>query len=305
MTAADISTARAATSDARRALAQGVARLEGARVPSAALAAELLLLHSLGRDRTWLYAHPEDTLSAVQLAEYASLLERRAQGVPVQYLTGRQEFWGLEFEVDTSVLIPRPETEHLIEVALERLGERRGAPLSVADVGTGSGCLAVALAHELPLARIAATDISTGALQVASRNASRHGVGDRITFVQANLLQPYLRDAGAVAPPFDLIVSNPPYVGRSERPALQREVVEHEPQQALFAGEEGLDIYPQLIAQAGQLLRPGGTFVVELGYGLAARVGALIAEHAGWTSVSITNDLAGIPRVLAAERISA
>jgi release factor glutamine methyltransferase len=305
MTAADTSTARAAASDARRTLAQGVARLEAARVPSAALAAELLLLHVFRRDRTWLYAHPEDTLSAVQHAEYASLLERRAQGVPVQYLTGRQEFWGLEFEVDTSVLIPRPETEHLIEVTLERLGERRSAPLSVADVGTGSGCLAVALAHELPLARIVATDISTGALQVAGRNASRHGVGDRITFVQANLLQPYLRDAGAAAPAFDLIVSNPPYVGRSERPGLQREVVEHEPQQALFAGEEGLDIYPQLIAQAGQLLRPGGTFVVELGYGLAARVAALIAEHTCWSHVGATNDLAGIPRVLAAERISA
>jgi release factor glutamine methyltransferase len=287
------------------ALARGIARLEAASVPSAALAAELLLLHLLGRDRTWLYAHPEHPLSPEELARYDEMLTRRAEGVPVQYLTGRQEFWGLEFEVNPSVLIPRPETEHLIEVALERLGQRRNAPLCVADVGTGSGCIAVALARELPQARIVATDISPWALQVARRNAARHGVGERIRLLRMNLLESYLTTGDATEPLLDLIVSNPPYVGRGGCEALPREVLEHEPHEALFAGEHGLDVYPQLIAQAAGLLRPGGVLVVELGYGLSERVGALAAAQPGWTNVSITNDLAGIPRVLAAERISA
>jgi release factor glutamine methyltransferase len=305
MSPASRSAERTSAHDLRGALAQGIARLEAQRVPSAALAAELLLLHVLRRDRTWLYAHPEDILSATQLADYSVLIERRAEGVPVQYLTGRQEFWGLEFEVNPSVLIPRPETEHVIEVALERLGERRGAALCVADVGTGSGCLAVALARELPLARIVATDISPEALEVARRNAERHGVGGRIEMLRMDLLQSYLSAGDGPGALFDLIVSNPPYIGRAEGQALPREVAEHEPHQALFAGEYGLNVYPQLIAQAAKLLRPGGSFVVELGYGLAERVGALIAERAGWTDVSISNDLAGIPRVLAAERIPA
>jgi release factor glutamine methyltransferase len=294
---------RAATHDVRGILARGVARLESARVPSAPLAAELLLLHLLGRDRAWLYAHPEHVLTSDELAQYDDLLKRRAEGVPVQYLTGQQEFWGLQFEVNPSVLIPRPETEHLIEVALERLGQRRDAPLRIADVGTGSGCIAVALAKEFPQAQITATDISPAALEVASRNAARHGVQDRIGMVQTNLLQSCLAANEPAAPLFDLIVSNPPYVGLAEQPRLQREVVEHEPHAALFAGERGLDIYPQLVAQAAKLLRPGGVLILELGYGLAEPVGALIAEHPHWTAVSITNDLAGIPRVLAAERI--
>jgi release factor glutamine methyltransferase len=244
-------------------------------------------------------------LSPEDAARYDELLKRRAEGVPVQYLTGRQEFWGLEFEVNPGVLIPRPETEHVVEVALERLGERRNAPLCVADVGTGSGCLAVALACELPLARIVATDISPWALQVARRNAARHGVGQRIRLLRMNLLESYLTTGDATGPLLDLIVSNPPYVGRGEREALPREVVEHEPHEALFAGEHGLAIYPRLIAQAAGLLRPGGVLVVELGYGLSVRVGALVAGGSAWTNVSTTNDLAGIPRVLAAERTSA
>jgi release factor glutamine methyltransferase len=305
MSPASRSTEQTSAHHVRRALAQGIARLEARGVPSPALAAELLLLHVLRRDRAWLYAHPEDVLSATQLADYTDLIERRADGVPAQYLTGGPEFWGLEFEVNPSVLIPRPETEHLVEVALERLGARRGAPLCVADVGTGSGCLAVALARELPQARIVATDISPEALEVARHNATRHGVGDRIEMLRMDLLQSYLRADDGPGMLFDLIVSNPPYVGDAERASLPREVAEHEPHHALFAGENGLDFYPQLIAQAAKLLRPGGLFVVELGYGLAERVDALIAECAAWTSVSVTNELAGIPRVLAAESFSA
>jgi release factor glutamine methyltransferase len=295
---------RAAAHDVRGTLARGIARLESASVPSAPLAAELLLLHLLARDRAWLYAHSEHVLSVDELARYNDLLQRRADGVPVQYLTGHQEFWGLEFEVNSSVLIPRRETEHLIEVALQRLGQRQDAPLYIADVGTGSGCIAVALAKEFPQAQITGTDISPAALEVARRNAARHGVQDRISLVQTDLLQSCLAANAPPAPLFDLIVSNPPYIGRTEQRDLQREVVEHEPHQALFAGEHGLDVYPQLITQAAKLLKPGGVFVVELGYGQADRVVALIAEQSGWTHVKITNDLAGIPRVLAAERVS-
>jgi len=293
---------RAVACDVRGALAQGIARLEAVSVPSAALAAELLLLHLLGRDRAWLYAHPEHTLSSEVLVRYEELLKRRAEGVPVQYLTGRQEFWGLEFEVNPSVLIPRPETEHLIEVALERLAARRSEPLRIADAGTGSGCIAVALARELPQARIVATDVSVAALEVARRNAARHGVAERIEFAQMNWLETYLSAPDSEVAQFDLIVSNPPYIGRADAGELQREVREHEPAEALFCGPSGFDAYPPLLAQAAKLLRHGGVFVVELGYGSAGHVRALMAAQPGWTNVAITNDLAGIPRVLAAER---
>src|SRR5271169_5483898 len=184
--------------DIRGALKEAIARLRAAEVPSYSLAAELLLMHALGRDRTWLYTHPETVLDPAASDKYFTLVARRASGEPTQYLTGKQEFWGLEFEVTPDVLIPRPETEHVIEVALERLGPRGikinmvtrtpSPPLRTADVGTGSGCLAVALAHELPHAEIFATDISAPALEIARRNASRHGVADRIHFLHCDLL---------------------------------------------------------------------------------------------------------------------
>src|SRR5216683_2501402 len=167
--------------DVRTALGDAIAQLERERVPSAALAAELLLMHTLGRDKTWLYAHPEQELDAAIREQYFSLIAQRASGVPTQHLTGHQEFWGLDFEVTPDVLIPRPETEHVIEVTLDRVGATSGgtaslhdAALRIADVGTGSGCIAIALAHELPGARITATDISAAALEIASRNAARH-----------------------------------------------------------------------------------------------------------------------------------
>ena len=167
-----------AVTDIRNALRDAMARLSAANVPSHSLAAELLLMHTLGRDRAWIYAHPEFELDAAEAEKYFELVARRASGVPTQYLTGKQEFWGLEFEVTPAVLIPRPETEHIIEVALERLGAaRKSEVLRVADVGTGSGCIAVALASECPNAEIFATDISAAALEVAKRNAARHGFG--------------------------------------------------------------------------------------------------------------------------------
>lgn len=219
--------------DVRGALKEGMARLRAAQVPSSTLAAELLLMHALVRDRTWLYTNSEAALEPATVQKYFGLIARRATGEPTQYVTGEQEFWGLEFEVTPAVLIPRPETEHVVEVALERLGSRgikidmvTGAPsprLRIADVGTGSGCLAVALAHELPHAEIVATDISAAALEVARRNAARHGLSDRIHFLQTNLLEGVLHESQVTSHKprlFDLIVSNPPYVARSEAATL-------------------------------------------------------------------------------------
>ncbi len=239
----------------------------------------------------------------------------RAAGEPTQYLTGKQEFWALEFEVSPAVLIPRPETEHVVEVVLERLGPRgikirmdTGAPsppLRLADVGTGSGCLAVALAYELPHADVFATDISARALQVAKKNAARHGVGQRVHLVESNMLDAFLNTPAAPreTPPFDVIVSNPPYVALDDAAALAPEVRDHEPHVALFGGRTGVELYARLIGQAGVLLRARGILVLELGYNCAGPVLKIVREQPGWVNVSVTNDLAGIPRVLAAERL--
>jgi release factor glutamine methyltransferase len=303
--------------DLRSALKEGLARLRAANVPSSTLAAELLLMHVLKRDRAWIYAHPEYLLSPDEAESYSRLIERRAAGEPTQYLTGKQEFWGLEFEVTPAVLIPRPETEHVVEVALERLGEKRGIKINmrtgtptrrlrVADVGTGSGCIAVALARELPHAEIFATDISGGALAVAQRNATQHGVAGRIDFVRADLLS-NLREQQRASKDerqlFDLIVSNPPYVGRNEADELPREVRDHEPGAALFGGPTGIEMYERLIEEAAELLAARGILVLELGYNCADAVRAIVSRQGVWANVSVTNDLAGIPRVMAAERV--
>jgi release factor glutamine methyltransferase len=326
--------------DIRTALKQGIAGLRDAGVPSFTLAAELLLLHVLGRDRPWLYAHSEDAVSAEDARRFSRLLERRAAGEPTQHLTGKQEFWGLEFLVTPDVLIPRPETEHVVEVALDRLALREvragrpnkseGFGLGIADIGTGSGCIAIALAKELPGATIYGTDISSRALAVARRNATRHSVCDRIRFLECNLLDGLFHRAAACAdtsnvgaqhaapllgqeapngspvtnhqsPLFDLIVSNPPYIGRREAGTLAREVRDHDPELALYGGEEGYELYGELIRQAAAHLKPGGILVLELGHNSLPAVEPLL-DTAHWTNVSVTNDLAGIPRVIAAER---
>jgi release factor glutamine methyltransferase len=300
--------------DIRAALKETITRLRDATVPSHTLAAELLLMHSLGRDRTWLYTHPEAELDPTVAEKYFALVTRRAAGEPTQYLTGHQEFWGLDFEVTPAVLIPRPETEHVVEVALERLGARgikinllNGAPspqLRIADVGTGSGCIAVALAHELPHAEIIATDISAAALEVAKRNAARHGVTDRINFLQSDLLESCHQPLATSHSPllFDLIASNPPYIARDEAANLPREVRDHEPDAALFGGPTGAEFYARIIRQSAELLRPSGILVLELGHDSAAHVGGHLSTSSDWTDVRITNDLAGIPRVISAER---
>jgi release factor glutamine methyltransferase len=301
--------------DIRTALKQGIALLRDAHVPSYTLAAELLLLYVLGRDRTWIYSHPEETISAADAERFLALLRRRASGEPTQHLTGKQEFWGLEFEVTPDVLIPRPETEHLIEVALDRLAVREiranrkqtltGEGFLIADIGTGSGCIAMALAKELPAASFYATDISSAALAVARRNAARHGVASRIQFLECNLLEgchhsPLVARHSPLF--FDLIVSNPPYIGRRESATLMREVREHEPEVALYGGEEGYELYADLIAQAAAHLKPRGILVLELGHNSLPAVQPLLHART-WTNVGVTNDLAGIPRVLAAEHL--
>jgi release factor glutamine methyltransferase len=313
--------------DIRTALKLGIAQLRAASVSSHTLAAELLLLYATGRTRTSLYAHPEDQLSDSEFQVYFSLIERRAEGVPTQHLTSKQEFWGLEFEVTPDVLIPRPETEHVIEVALDRLALRdlrmknsqnmAGECLAIADIGTGSGCIAIALGKELPAAEIYALDISPVALAVAQRNAERLGLAERIQFLESDLLDK-LSAFGArhAAPPlgkhsfsgsghltqlFDLIVSNLPYIGRREVATLAREVRDHEPAVALFGGEEGYELYGSLIKQSAKHLKAGGILVLELGHDSLPAVQPLL-DTATWANVGVTNDLAGIPRVLAAER---
>jgi release factor glutamine methyltransferase len=329
------------TMDVRTAFKKGIAQLREADVPSFTLAGELLLLHVLNRNRTWLYAHPEELLSDADAKHFFELIARRAAGEPTQHLTGKQEFWGLEFEVTPEVLIPRPETEHVIEVALDRLALRElragrlqttsGDGLRIADIGTGSGCIAIVLAKELPAANFVATDVSAAALAVAKRNADRHQVSDRIDFRKANLLSPVGAQQTAPQPGkiensalpvphqspvtslprserghesrlFDLIASNPPYIGRREAPTLPREVRDHEPHTALFGGEEGYELYADLITQSLQHLQPGGILVLELGHNSLPAVQPLL-DIAAWTNIGVTNDLAGIPRVLAAERI--
>ena len=297
--------------DVRTALKRGIAELRDANVPSYTLAAELLLLHVLGRDRAWLYAHPEELVPGLDAHRFLSLILRRARGEPTQYITGKQEFWGLEFEITPDVLIPRPETEHVIEVSLDRLAVREilagrkptlgGEGLHIVDVGTGSGCIAVALAKELPGARILATDISPAALAVARRNASRHAFSNGIRFVECDLLHDATISDAATSGSFDLVVSNPPYVGRKEKESLMREVRDHEPELALYGGEEGYELYAGLIAQAARALKPGGLLVLELGHNsLPAAQPLLDPPH--WTNVAVTKDLAGIDRVIAASR---
>jgi release factor glutamine methyltransferase len=301
--------------DIRGALKQGITELRNAHVPSFTLAAELLLLHVLARDRTWIYSHPEAEIFPADTDRFFKLIARRAAGEPTQHLTGKQEFWGLEFEVTPDVLIPRPETEHLIEVALDRLAVRElrtgrkqtftGEALQIADIGTGSGCIAIALAKELPSATIYATDISAAALAVARRNGARHSASEQIHFLESNLFDALVSSSLAARHSplrFDLIASNPPYIGRREAATLMREVRDHEPQIALYGGEEGYELYADLITQSAAHLKPGGLLVLELGHDSLAAVQPFL-EPPAWINVAVTNDLAGIPRVIAAERL--
>ena len=270
-------------------LASAIADLTSAQVGSPRLNAETLMMFTLDVDRAYLYAHPERELNPDEAARYEQLLRQRAQGVPTQYITGHQEFWGMDLIVTPAVLIPRPETEHLIEAVLP-LARVMKTP-RIVDVGTGSGCIALALAKELPDAEIHATDISPDALEIAEANAARHQLGSRIQFHDTNLL----RGLGAGA--FDFVVSNPPYVGESEEDQVQLEVRKFEPRSAVFAGPTGLEVIQQLIPEAGAALKPGRWLGMEISGTIAAGVERLLA---GWEQVQIARDLQNIARVVVA-----
>ncbi len=281
----------------RAALQTGLETLLQHQVPSAHLAADLLLLHTLGCDRAHLYTCPERELSAETTDRYFRFIEERTTGKPTQYITGHQEFWGLDFEVTPDVLIPRPETEHVVERVLEIAAQQelpKDRRLRIADVGTGSGCIALALASEFPRAVLFGADISRPALVVASRNARRLGMPERVKFLESDLLARLLdRDFAGT---FDFVVANPPYVGETEVDMVQREVRAFEPRVAWGGVARGEEIYARLFPQALQVLRPGGHVVVEIGYNMRDRVLPLLGDD--WNEVAITPDLAGIPRVV-------
>jgi release factor glutamine methyltransferase len=267
------------------ALVQGTKLLEEGRIAAPRLTAEVLLGHALRCERAYLYAHAEEELREVGWIHYGRYLHERLNGKPTQYITGRQEFYGREFRVTRDVLIPRPETEHLVEASLARI--KPGD--IVLDVGTGSGAIAVTLALETA-ARVLATDISPAALCVARSNAEQ--LSGRVAFVNCDL-------ACAIADhSVDVLVSNPPYVPEADQASIQREVRDWEPPVALFAGPTGLDVYERLIAEARRVLRPGGWLLVELGYNSVEPVRAMLGS--GWSEIEVKPDLAGLPRVMAA-----
>ncbi|MET0645557.1 MAG: peptide chain release factor N(5)-glutamine methyltransferase [Pyrinomonadaceae bacterium] len=254
-----------------------------------------LLAHSLGRDRAFLITHADETLTGAQLAGFRAHVGRRAAGEPFQYIAGRQEFYGLEFEVGPDVLIPRPETELLVEKALGLLEGSR-APL-LCDVGTGSGCIAVTLLHERVDARGLALDLSPAALAVAARNAARHGVAERLRLLVSDCFDA-LRDDDNREVRFDLVVSNPPYIAESDLAGLQKEVRDHEPRAALTPGGDGLSVIRRLLTEAPEFLKPGGHVLVEIGFEQHEQVSALIDPRV-WTLLDIHLDLQGIPRTVA------
>ncbi len=263
-------------------------------------------MFALDCDRAYLYAHPERELTLDEMRRYDEALARRATGVPAQYITGHQEFWGTDLIVSPAVLIPRPETEHVVEAMLElaksQIEERRassqacpepGRRVRIVDVGTGSGAIALALAKELPSAEIDATDISPQALEVARANAARHELTSRIEFRQADLLN------GFSPASFDFVVSNPPYVGESEEDSVQLEVRKFEPRNAVFAGPTGLEVIERLIPQAQTVLRPGGWLIFEISGTIADHLRGLLSN---WDEIAIRKDLQGIARVAIARK---
>ncbi len=283
----------------RAALQAGLKTLLEHQVPSAQLSSELLLMHVIGEDRGYLHTHPEIELPNQTTERYFQLVAERTTGKPTQYITGHQEFWGLDFEVTPDVLIPRPETEHVVEAVIElagRQGRARDTRLSIVDVGTGSGCIALALASEFPRAVVFGADISRPALVVGSRNAVRLGMPERVKFLESDLLARFLDGDFAL----DFVVSNPPYVGREELDMVQREVREFEPRVAWGGLERGDEVYRRLFPQAHSVLKPGGYLVVEIGYNMRDRVLPLL--ETGWTEIEVRPDLRGIPRVVTARK---
>lgn len=282
------------TIEARVAEARETLRRAG--IPEADLDARVLAEFVLDWDDAEFLSRRDETAGAEFLAAYDRLVARRSGREPLAYITGRKAFWHQTLEVSPAVLIPRPETELIVEAALARCPDHE-VPLSIADVGTGSGCLAVALAVERPRSTVVATDLSAEALDVARRNAVRYDVDGRIRFVQTDLLR-------HVETPFDLVVSNPPYVPESERAALQPEVRDHEPSIALFAGDGGLSFIRRLVGEATARLKSGGFLVFECGFGQSAAVHELLAGHGALRDIELLHDLQGIPRTAIARKIA-
>lgn len=275
-------------------LTSAVEQLEASDVGSARMNAETLLMFVLGVNRAYLYAHPERELTGDEQARYDDVIRQRSAGLPSQYITGHQEFWGLDFVVSPAVLIPRPETEHLVETVLELA---RGVPSPrIVDVGTGSGCIALALAHELKSAEVYAVDLSADALEIARANAARLQLDARVCFLHSNVLEG-LRDLGG----FDFVVSNPPYVGLNEADKVQRSVFEFEPRMAVFAGEHGMDVIHVLIQPAHAALKPGAYLAMEIGYSMRDAVLELLSPTL-WDEPNVVPDLQGIPRVIVARK---
>lgn len=286
------------------------------------LNAETLLMFVLGVNRAYLYAHPERELNSEEQARYDEVIAQRSTGMPSQYITGHQEFWGLDFVVSPAVLIPRPETEHLVETVLELA--REAAHSKIVDVGTGSGCIALALASELKTAEVYGVDLSADALEIARANAAHLQLDQRVRFLRSDVLTPLSENpdlchpersesapadersrrtpfAGMSFDDFDFVVSNPPYVGKNEADKVQRSVFEFEPRIAVFSGECGLDIIRPLIGQAYRALKPGGWLAMEIGYSMRDMVLELLSPTM-WDDVRVVPDLQGIPRVIAAQK---
>ncbi len=282
------------------ALAMAVEYLAQNRESDKKLDAQTLLMHVLGCDRTHVIAHPERQLTALELEDYEDIVVKRARGVPLQYITGHQEFWGLDFLVTPAVLIPRPQTEHVVEATLEIVREhyanRRDGELQLLDVGTGAGTIALALAHTLPQARVLATEISEPALDVARKNSERLGLTDHVSFQQADLL------TGVALDSIDIVAGNPPYIGRKETLGVQRQVREHEPDVALFGGESGMEVFERLLPQMHFVLKEHGWFALEMGYTQEEPMRKLIASDGRWVQMRIVPDLQGIPRVAVARK---
>lgn len=279
----------------KQALASVVEQFEATHVGSPRMNAETLLMFVLGVNRAYLYAHPEHELTPEEQASYDEVVTQRSSGVPSQYIIGHQEFWGLDFVVTPAVLIPRPETEHLVETVLDFAREVERP--KIVDVGTGSGCIALALAHELTSAEVYAVDLSAEALEVARANAARLQPDGRVKFLQSNVLE-----ALAGVRDFDFVVSNPPYVGNNEADKVQRSVFEFEPRMAVFSGEGGLDVILPLLGQAHAALRPGGWLAMEIGYSMRDMVLKLL-DPTMWEDIRVVPDLQGIPRVIAARKL--
>lgn len=288
---------RFSQSKIRALIAEGeYALAKGPHPERARFDSEMLLLHLFRRadperNRAWLLAHWNNPTTHV--AEHRSLIQRRAAGEPVQYIVGETEFYGLPFRVTRDVLIPRPETEHLVEKAIQ-LAQQFERP-RIVDVGTGSGAIAVALAHNLPQAEIAAIDISPRAIDIAQENASRNGVANRIRCLYGDLLAPVASEQ------FDIVVSNPPYVPETDRASLSIEVRDHEPATALFSGDDGLDLIRKLIPQAFAVLAPGGALLMEFGYGQWPAINSML-EDSGFQQIDFIPDLQSIPRIAVGKR---